>query len=87
MSDKIPTPQEVINKAKEVPVKVQEAAPEVAQKSLSGLRSLVAGGVGGICAVVVGTFYISDITGRHEYSGYHSEDSFGGPVDEVVTTV
>ncbi|KAH8804640.1 mitochondrial carrier domain-containing protein [Xylogone sp. PMI_703] len=33
---------------------LKEEAAEVAQKSLSGLRSLVAGGFGGVCAVIVG---------------------------------
>jgi solute carrier family 25 carnitine/acylcarnitine transporter 20/29 len=33
---------------------LKEVAKEAEQKSLAGLRSLVAGGFGGVCAVIVG---------------------------------
>ena len=40
--------------ASEIESKTVEATKEATQATLSGLRSLVAGGVGGVCAVVVG---------------------------------
>lgn len=39
-----------------VGAKVEEVKVEVAAKSMAGLRSLVAGGVGGIFAVISGMF-------------------------------
>lgn len=46
-----PLPIPKIPKSKE---ELKEEVVAVKQKSLSGLRSLAAGGVGGVCAVVVG---------------------------------
>lgn len=45
------------DKVPQLPTSVEEVKEEaevVAQKSLAGLRSLVAGGFGGVCAVLVG---------------------------------
>lgn len=34
---------------------------ETAKKSMAGLRSLVAGGVGGVCAVISGGWFFSSV--------------------------
>ena len=50
-------PQAVANKLPHVPEskeQLKENVAEVKTKSLSGLRSLAAGGFGGVCAVIVG---------------------------------
>lgn len=53
--DKLPSP--VADRIPHLPESSEELRAEVAEvktKSLSGLRSLVAGGFGGVCAVLVG---------------------------------
>lgn len=53
--DTLPAP--VADKIPHVPetkAELKEDAKEAGQKSLAGLRSLAAGGFGGVCAVVVG---------------------------------
>jgi hypothetical protein len=47
-----------------VEAKIEEVKVEVAAKSMAGLRSLVAGGVGGVFAVISGMFVRVDATSR-----------------------
>lgn len=68
MSSSSSTPAQINKKIDTLPPKIAEHVPhlpetkaqlkeevvEVKQKSLAGLRSLAAGGFGGVCAVVVG---------------------------------
>jgi solute carrier family 25 carnitine/acylcarnitine transporter 20/29 len=53
-----PTDPKMSSSAPSIPLpskeEVKQEVQEVKKKSLAGLRSLVAGGVGGICAVIVG---------------------------------
>lgn len=54
VTDKLRQVKSELPSKTEVKESVVEAAEEVTKPALSGLRSFVAGGVGGICAVVIG---------------------------------
>jgi solute carrier family 25 carnitine/acylcarnitine transporter 20/29 len=54
MAPSIPTSPSDLPSPEKVQTELVEAAKDGTKSALSGLRSLAAGGVGGVCAVVVG---------------------------------
>lgn len=79
MAPSIPTKVEDLPSKEEV----KEEAVEATKKTLSGLRSLAAGGVGGVCAVVVGhPFDLVKVRMQTAEKGVYS-----GAIDVVRKTV